>query len=65
MNDVNGGVDERFKKYIGHFILQEEALRKHKRSVADDFPDFRKTQEEEEEDYMRVNIIKNFKLPIL
>jgi hypothetical protein len=60
---VYEGTEEKFKKYIGHFILQEEALLQHKRSVADDFPDYRKTQEEE--DYMRANIIDHLKLPTI
>ena len=63
MNDVNLGSDERYKNYLGLFILQESALDLHKRSVDDAFPVFRKTQEEEA--YMRANVIDNFKLPIV
>lgn len=62
MNDVNLGSDERYKNYLGLFILQESALVLHKRSVDDAFPGFRKTKAEE--DYMRANVIDNFKLPI-
>ena len=63
MNDVNLGVDERYKKYSGHFILQENALDLHKRSIDDAFPYFKKIQAEEGD--MRANIIDNFKLPII
>ncbi|ARV06082.1 hypothetical protein BTO04_04915 [Polaribacter sp. SA4-10] len=61
--EVNKRTDGSYKKHLAFFILQEEALGHHKRSVGDDFPEHRKTQEEE--DYMRANIIDNFKLPII
>lgn len=63
MNDVNLGNDKRYKKYLGLFILQESALALNKSSIDDAFPDFRKTQAEEE--YMRANVVENFKLPIM
>jgi hypothetical protein len=63
MNDVNLGGDERYKKYLGLFILQESALALHKTSIDNAFPNFRKTQAEE--DYMRANVIENFKPPII
>ncbi|MCL7755020.1 hypothetical protein [Polaribacter sp. Z022] len=63
MNDVNSGNNEIFKKYLGLFILQESALAIHKTNIDNAFPSFRKTQEEE--DYMRENVIDNFKIPIV
>lgn len=63
MNNVNFGSNEIFKKYLGLFMLQESALAIHKTNIDNTFPSFRKTQEEE--DYMRANVIENFKLPII
>lgn len=63
MNNVNSGSNEIFKKYLGLFILQESALALHKIKIDNTFPSYRKTLEEE--DYMRENIIENFKLPII
>ena len=63
MNDINLGSSEIYKNYLGLFILQESALGLHKRSIDDSFPSFRKTKEEE--DFMRANVIDNFKLPTI
>tara|TARA_R110001606_G_scaffold168335_1_gene312779 strand:- start:180 stop:848 length:669 start_codon:yes stop_codon:yes gene_type:complete len=63
LNDVNTRTDGKYKKHIAFFMTQEDALRHHKITIGDDFPEHRNTQEEE--DYMRANIIDNFKLPII
>jgi hypothetical protein len=63
LNDVNSRTDGKYKKHVAFFMIQEDALRHHKITISDDFPEHKNTQEEE--DYMRANIIDNFKLPII
>lgn len=59
--DVHSSKDERYKKYLGHFTLQNAAYVLHKSGIDKDFPSFRKTQAEE--DFMRECVMINLNIP--
>jgi hypothetical protein len=59
--DVHSGNEERYKKYLGHFTLQNMAYMLHKSDIDNDFPSCRKTQAEE--NFMRECVMINLNIP--
>jgi hypothetical protein len=60
LKDVNSGDDEKYKKYIAFFRLQEVAFMMHKSAIDNDFPSFRRTQAEEH--LLRESLMDNFNI---